>query len=76
MTCDVPPAPSDLQSPPPPPRFQSEKEKSEAKKAGKDGAAEEEVQEGAGEKRYRAVDPKQLNKWVLCCGGIERGFGL
>ena len=34
------------------------------------------LQEAAGEKRYRAVDPKQLNKWVLCCGGIERGFGL
>jgi ATP-dependent RNA helicase DDX27 len=45
--------------------FQSEKEKAEVKKSGKGGAAEQEGdgQEGAGEKRFRAVDPKQLNKY-------------
>lgn len=44
--------------------FQSEKEKAEVKKAGKGGAGEEEEeQDDAGAKRYRAVDPKQLNKY-------------
>ncbi len=45
--------------------FQSEKEKAEVKKSGKGGAAEQEGdgQEGAAEKRFRAVDPKQLNKY-------------
>lgn len=46
--------------------FQSEKEKAEVKKLAKGGSAAQDdgaEDDGAGEKRFRAVDPKQLNKY-------------